>query len=103
MVICPGSFDRLRKAKITSSSIEVTSGKTIRRESITLHEKPLFEVVETAITTTKETWLTGQINSMTKSTNSGHIYLSDGSRVYYKIKSREAFQITTDSSAIMGW
>ena len=36
--------------------------------------------------TTKETWLTGQINSMVKSTNSGHIYLSDGSRVHYTIK-----------------
>ncbi len=33
----------------------------------------------------KETWLTGQIDAMTKSTNSGFVYLTDGTRVYFKI------------------
>lgn len=76
----------LEQDQIVSSSLTVTEGTTIHRESITLAEKSLFEITDTSITTTKETWLTGQINSMTKSSNSGHIYLSDGNRVHYKIK-----------------
>lgn len=32
-------------------------------------------------------WLIGIIDSMNKSSNSGHIYLADGTRVHYKIKS----------------
>ena len=76
----------LEEGKVNSTALEVTHGTTTHRESITLSEKSLFEVGETCATTTKETWLTGQINSMTKSTNSGHIYLSDGSRVHYKLK-----------------
>jgi hypothetical protein len=76
----------LEEGKVISSALEVIHGAITERESISLSEKPLFDVVETTVTTTKETWLTGQINSMTKSTNSGHIYLSDGNRVHYRIK-----------------
>lgn len=79
----------LEEGKVNTSALEVTHGKTTHRESIMLSEKPLFEVAETTVTTTKETWLTGRINSMTKSTNSGHIYLSDGNRVYYKLKAEK--------------
>lgn len=77
----------LESGHIDESKISVNgSGHVPLDEKITAAERPLFDIAESAITTTKETWITGQINSMTKSTNSGYMYLNDGSRVHFKLK-----------------
>jgi hypothetical protein len=78
----------LEQGRIDSSTVSVSSADGQRiSETITAAEKSLFDVGDNAVTTTRETWLTGQINSMTKSTNTGYLYLADGSRVHFRIKS----------------
>ena len=37
-----------------------------------------------AVTSTKETWLNARLNSLTKSTNSGYLFLIDGTRAFYR-------------------
>jgi hypothetical protein len=77
----------LEAGRIDESKVSVSApGFPPLSEKITASEKGLFDTGEASVTKTAETWITGQINSMTKSTNSGHIYLNDGSRVYFKLK-----------------
>ena len=77
----------LEEGRIDDTDIRVEAeGHETVEETISASDKPLFDKGDTSITTTKETWLTGQINSMVKSTNTGHIYLNDGNRVHFSIK-----------------
>lgn len=77
----------LEEGRIDDTGIRVEAeGHETVEETISASDKPLFDRVDTIITTTKETWLTGKINSMVKSTNTGHIYLNNGSRVHFSIK-----------------
>ena len=77
----------LEEGRINETEIRVEAeGHETIEETISASDKPLFDKGDTSMTTTKETWLTGSINSMVKSTNSGHIYLIDGSRVHFIIK-----------------
>ena len=56
----------------------------VLRERITAEERPYFDCGDLARTSTRETWLVARLNSLTKSTNSGHLYLNDGTRVFYR-------------------
>ena len=56
----------------------------ILRERITAAERPYFEITDVVATSTTETWLVAMLNSLTKSTNGGHLYLSDGTRACYR-------------------
>ncbi len=76
----------LEAGKVDETSISATGDGAKLEENVTSTDKQYFDVVKVTATSTAETWLVGSINSMTKSSNSGHIYLSDGTRVHYKIK-----------------
>ena len=79
----------LEEGRIDDTDIRVEAeGHETLEETISASDKLLFDKGDTSITTTKETWLTGQINSMVKSTNTGHIYLNDGNRVHFSIKAK---------------
>ena len=75
----------LEPGQVDCSSIIVEVGEERQEESVSASERPYFDVDSTVTTNTAEMWLTGMINSMTKSTNSGHIYLQDGTRVHYRL------------------
>jgi hypothetical protein len=72
--------------KIDAAEIVVTTDQATVRERITADERPLFDTTIITVTTTQETWLTGQFNSLTKTTLGGHFILSDGTRVFYEYK-----------------
>lgn len=75
----------LAETKIDSTTIKVKSDKESAEETITLQEKSFFEVEEVITATTQEMWLTGVLNSLTKTTNRGSFYLNDGTRVPYHL------------------
>jgi hypothetical protein len=78
----------LRKGHIDSAEIraELPSGEPVVSETITADEKPLFDTSEASITSTKDAPLIAHLNSLTKTTNSGYLYLVDGTRVFYEYK-----------------
>ncbi len=78
----------LEKDKIESAQIIVKNKKQKIEETITLEEKPYFDVGTISITETKEAWLTGSFNSLTKSTNKGFFILNDGTRVSYQFATK---------------
>ena len=51
---------------------------------ITTEDRPLFEISDLTVTATQEMDLVVTLNSLTKSTNSGYLYLSNQKRVFYK-------------------
>ena len=71
--------------KVTSGTIQATTPEQTLSATIDESEKAFFEVTEETVASTKETSIVGQINQMTKSTNSGYVHLSDGTRVYFKL------------------
>lgn len=54
-------------------------------ESIDSHDKKFFDVDNEIISETRDVWVTCKINTLTKSTNRGQAYLSNGSRVGFKL------------------
>ena len=75
----------LSEGHIDSAEIETQSvDGEVLREKITVGERPYFETGELAVTSTRETRLYARLNSLTKSTNSGWLHLTDGTRVFYK-------------------
>ena len=74
----------LVEGRIDSAEIEARSADgSVLRERITLEERPYFESEDLAVTSTRETWLVARLNSLTKSTDSGWLFLTDGTRVFY--------------------
>lgn len=76
----------LEQGKIDSGAILATKEdgsefKTV----ITYIDKPYFDIIEREITSTKETWLDGILNSLTKTTNNGRFILSSGKQVPYSL------------------
>ena len=51
---------------------------------ITTTERPYFELEKLAVTSTRELTVLAILNSLTKSTNSGHLYLNGDRRVFYR-------------------
>ena len=75
----------LSEGHINAVEIKVGSSDGEERlERITLDERPYFAVEDVSITETQETWVEARLNSLSKSTNSGWLYLNDGSRVFYR-------------------
>ena len=74
----------LQEGRINSAQITVQADEeeTIS-ERITTEDRPLFEISDLAVTTTQETELIVTLNSLTKSTNSGYLYLPNQKRVFY--------------------
>jgi len=72
--------------KIDAAELVVTTDQATTRERITAEERPLFDTASITVTTTQETWLEGQFNSLTKTTLGGHFILIDGTRVFYEYK-----------------
>ena len=76
----------LVQGKINAAQIIASHGGDTESERISVDERPLFELGELTVTSTKETTLTGQFNSLTKSTLAGYFNLLDGSRVFYEYR-----------------
>lgn len=74
----------LEKDRIDSAEFSARAPDgTILKERVTAEERPYFDTEETVTATTRETRLIVKLNSLTKSTNNGWAYLSDGTRVFY--------------------
>lgn len=76
-IVRPLQAGRIDAAEILGPTPEV-------RERIEANERRYLDAEEVIVTTTRPTWITGQLNSLTKSTDSGYLYLTDGTRVFYK-------------------
>jgi len=76
----------LEEGRIDKTELVVKFDDTEEKEVIIFEEKKFFDTLNLPIATTKETWLTGKFNSLTKSTNRGYFFLSDGTRVSYELK-----------------
>ena len=75
----------LSEGRIDAAELEARSADGIAlRERITADERPYFATIDIAVTSTAQTWLVAKLNSLTKSTNSGYLWLSDGTRVFYR-------------------
>ncbi len=73
----PGRID---SAEVSARQLD---GQEVR-ERIEAGEREFFEAETVTVTSTKETWLVGKLNSLTKTTESGFLNLTDGSRVFYE-------------------
>ncbi len=78
-LVKPLEKDRIDKTEI----IAKYDGKTVSQD-ISVSEKPYFDTTIVDATQTKEVWLNGKFNSLTKSTNKGFLNLTDGTRVSYQ-------------------
>ena len=75
----------LVEGRIDAAEIEARSADgNVLRERITVEERPYFESGDLAVTSTRETWLVARLNSLTKSTDSGWLYLNDGTQAFYR-------------------
>lgn len=84
--LVPGRID---SAEIRA---ETTAGEVFS-ETITADEKPIFDTAEVLVTSTKDAALVAHLNSLTKSTNSGYLYLVDGTRVFYEYVGPDAMRL----------
>ena len=74
---------RAGRIDVAELSATLSDGSEIL-ERITAEERPYFTADEVTVTSTKEAWLVARLNSLTKSTDSGYLYLLNGRRVFYK-------------------
>jgi hypothetical protein len=75
----------LMPGKIDAAEIEARPvDGVVLRERITAEERPYFDTLDVAVTATRETWLVAKLNSLTKTTDSGYLYLNDGTRTFYR-------------------
>ena len=86
----------LSAGKIDAAELEArTPDGVVLRERIEAAERPYFETTNTVTTTTKPTWFTVRLNSVTKSTNRGFVYLLDGTRASYAYVGNDAMKLYT--------
>jgi hypothetical protein len=74
----------LERGRIDAAEIIATTGTMSIRERIDASERQYLEASEVVVTSTRETWITGKLNSLTKTTEAGFMYLTDGTRVSYQ-------------------
>jgi hypothetical protein len=75
----------LVQGKIDAAELEARSvDATVLRERIEASERPYFDTTVTTVTSTQPIWIVAKLNSLTKSTNSGYLWLTDGTRVFYR-------------------
>ena len=78
-IASPLQKDHINAAEITATT---TTGESVS-ERIEEKERKYFEATNSSVTSTKETSLVVKLNSLTKTTLSGYLYLNDGSRAFY--------------------
>jgi hypothetical protein len=77
----------LVEGKIDAAEIEArTNDGIVLRERVEVSERQYFDTTETVTTSTLRTELVVRLNSVTKTTNKGYLYLLDGTRVSYSYK-----------------
>jgi hypothetical protein len=75
----------LRPGHIESAEISTSLGSgELLKERIEAGEREIFDSETTEVTSTREAWFVAQLNSLTKTTNAGFLFLTDGSRVFYQ-------------------
>lgn len=70
---------------IKELSITYEKNGEVVSEKIDADSKKYFNIDDTAVSETKDSWITCKINSLTKTTNRGQAYLPDGTRVGFKL------------------
>lgn len=86
----------LAEGRIDAAELEArVADGVVLRERIEAPERPYFDTAITVTTTTRETWLTVRLNSVTKSTNRGYLYLLDGTRASYTYKGENPTKLYT--------
>lgn len=72
--------------RIDSAELEARPADgLVIRERITAEERPYFRTdAAPVVTSSKPAWFIAKLNSLVKSTNAGWLYLSDGTRAYYR-------------------
>lgn len=86
----------LKEGHIDAAELEVRAiDAVVMRERIECSERPYFETSVSSTTTTKETQLVVRLNSVTKTTNNGFLYLLDGTRAPYSYKGDNPMQLYT--------
>ena len=86
----------LEPGRIDSAEFQVQEdNKETISQIITAEDRPYFEVKDLTIATTEETELIATLNSLTKSTNSGYLHLSNGRRVFYSYIGEDAQKLYT--------
>ena len=85
----------LEKGKIEAAEIHIPSSPNTKPvfERIEAAERDLFLTESVSVTSTRESWIVGKLNSLTKSTNSGYLHLSDGSRVFYRFVGEDSSEL----------
>lgn len=74
----------LEKGKIDEAEFRALPAKADPIiETVTADERQFFDTEQHILATTEPTWVVGNLNSLTKTTNSGFMYLSNGQRVFY--------------------
>jgi hypothetical protein len=74
----------LSEGHIDAAELEARNADgVVLRERIDASERPYFDTTVVATTSTGRTWLTVRLNSVTKTTNRGFLYLLDGTRASY--------------------
>jgi hypothetical protein len=77
----------LEQGRIDAAEIVVEDASYLdemTRERIEAAERDLFVDESVPVTSSDPAWIVCRLNSLTKSTDSGYLHLSDGSRVFYK-------------------
>lgn len=75
----------VKDGRINSAEFEVQAeNQETIRQRITSHDRRHFEIKDTEISTSEERELVATLNSLTKSTNSGWLRLSNGERLFYR-------------------
>ncbi len=90
----------LQEGKIDAADFKVqANNKETLSQRITSDERPYFEVKEPEVkTTTMETELVATLNSLTKTTNSGYLYLlgeNGDKRIFYRYKGDDPTKLHT--------
>jgi hypothetical protein len=84
----------LRVGHIDAAEIEARSADgVVLRERVEVAERPYFEVTESVTVSTQRTSLVVRLNSVTKSTNRGFLYLLDGTRVSYTYRGEDPVKL----------
>ncbi len=85
-ITSPLGTGRIDAAEIEARTVDGLS----LRETITAEERPYFQTASEPVTTSAPTWLLAKLNSLVKSTDSGWLWLNDGTRAYYRYRGEDS-------------
>jgi hypothetical protein len=90
-IVSPLAEGHIDAAEVEAHAVD----GTVLRERIDVTERPYFDTSSTVTTTTTPTQLVVRLNSVTKTTNKGFLYLLDGTRASYTYKGDNPIQLYT--------